>query len=329
MKVLLIGRSRPKETEHRLMLAMRRAGHDTVLVDDRKLRQRIGSRAGNAWIRLRAAAFRPDRLLLAKPFDVRPDVLEALCEHVPSVIWYRDLRVPPDPRLVERARHVDTLFLTAGGQAPEFEALGARRALWLPDAADPTLDFPAEPVPEWECDVAFIGRGYDEERAEWLMRIGRRFRLRVFGPAWQPWAREVGWAGHSVYGRDYARVCASARIVLGLDPSFQLDARVWGYHSNRTFKVIASGGFYLGHASPGLRGLLRDGEHCAWYDDEEAALERIEHYLSAAAERERIRRAGRAYVLAHHTYDHRVHNLLTGAPYRDPVSGETFVPERA
>ncbi len=85
------------------------------------------------------------------------------------------------------------------------------------------------------------------------------------------------------------------------------------------WKILACGGVYLGHATPGLRELLRDGEHCAWYDDEDGAAAAIERYLADAAARERARRGGRAFVLAHHTFDHRLANLLTGRPFENPL----------
>jgi len=213
------------------------------------------------------------------------------------------------------------LFLTPGGQAAEFEALGVARAEWLPDAADPERDHPAEPVEEWRCDVAFIGNGYDAARAAFLARLARRFRVRVWGSGWERWGAEVGWMGAPVYGGDFARVCASAAVVLGIEPSYQAEARVWGYHSNRTFKVLASAGFYLAPAAPGMRSLLRDGGHCVFYDDEADAEARIEEYLGRPDDRERIRRAGHDFVLAHHTYAHRLENLLTGAPFRNPLEG--------
>jgi spore maturation protein CgeB len=68
-----------------------------------------------------------------------------------------------------------------------------------------------------------------------------------------------------------------------------------------------------------VRGLLRDGEHCAWYEDEEHASEQVERYLSDDDARERIRREGRAFVLAHHTFDHRVRNLLEGREFENPL----------
>ena len=322
LRVAVIGRSRRWDVERWIHRALVRAGHVATLVDDRRAFHLLGRRAAGAWVRARVKAFRPDRLIIAKAIGVPVDVLRDLCAAVPSVMWYRDLRVPPDPAILERAACVDTTFLTAGGQAPLFEAAGARRALFLPDGVDPDVDRPGARLPAYACDVAFIGSAGDEHRVAFLRRIARRFRVRTWGRGWESIAREVGWMGGPAYGDDIGRICASARIVLGLDRGFQAREQVWGYTSNRLWRVIAAGGFYLGPSAPGLREFVRDGEHCALYDNEEHALALIERYIEDDAERDRIRAAGRAFVLAHHTMDHRIHNLLTGLPFRNPLAEE-------
>jgi spore maturation protein CgeB len=303
---------------------MVRAGHTVALVDDRRMAQWVGRRLANAWLRARVRAFRPDRLIVGKGRYVEPDTLAEACAGRPSVMWYQDLRVPPLEDVVERARLVDVLFLIAAGQVTDYRARGVRRALFLPSALDAWMEGPAEPAPEFETDVAFVGTGYDAYRGELLVRLSRRFRLRVWGPGWEGWSRDLDWAGRAARGPDHARVCASAKIVLGIDPSFQVNSPVWGYASNRMWRVPGCGGFFLGHATPGMRELLVDGEHCGWYDDEEHAFAQIDRYLGDDAARRRIRAEGRAFVAAHHTFDRRVENLLGGAPFVNPLTGAPF-----
>lgn len=323
MRVLLVGRSRERDIEQRIRHALLRAGHEATLVDERRPRYAfgpwLGNEVGGAWLRARFAAFDPEFMILGKPIGIPARVLADLCMRVPSVMWYRDLRVPPDPDIVARARHVDTLFLTAGGQASLFEAAGVRRALYLPDGVDPELDRPLEPTPEFECDVAYLGSG-DPYRAAFLEKVARRFHLKTFGRRWEPWAEQVGWTGREAHHDDFGRVCASARIVLGVERGFHREALVAGYSSNRMWRVVVAGGFYLGYGAPGVRDLLRDGEHCVFYDDDQQALDLIAHYLAHDDARERIRAAGRRFVLEHHTLDARLHNLLTMSPFVNPLA---------
>lgn len=323
MKVLIVGRTKPFTAEAAKYRALHRLGHTPVIVDDRKLRQLVGRRWGGQYLRAKVRAFRPDRLIFQKPHDVPLEIMAEICERVPSVMWYRDLTIPPDPELVARAHHTDVTFLTAGGQAAEWEAAGAKRALFLPDCADPAWDRPMAPAADMACDVAFIGRGRHEDdvRARFLLRLAERFHVKVFGQAWDRWAKPLDWDGRAVYGADFGRVCASAKIVLGVQIEQQRAHQVWGYQSNRMAKVLAARGFFLGHATAGLRELFVDGEHCAWYDDEDHAVEVIARYLKDDAARERVRRQGHEFLLAHHTFEHRMPNLLTGEPWVNPLTG--------
>jgi hypothetical protein len=326
VRILIIGRSRPSSAESSIRRALARAGHVVALVDDRRAAQRGGRRLANLWLRARVEAFRPDLLIVGKARAVEPDILSAACAGRRSRMWYFDLRRPPLDDVVERARRVDLLFLNAAGQVPDYEAGGVRRALFLPMAFDSRLEGPADPASDLVTDVAFVGTGYDVYRADFLLRLGRRFRLRVWGAGWEPWADRLDWAGGPARGPDVAQICASARIVLGVDPSFQVDSAVRGYASNRMWRVPGCGGFYLGHATPGMRELLVDDEHCAWYDDEEHAFAQIDRYLADDGARRRIRVEGRSFVTAHHTFDQRVRNLLEGSAFVNPLTGAPFDP---
>ena len=321
MKVLVIGRSRRRDIEASIYRALKRTGHTTAILDERRALKLVGLRTASRYLYLRARAFRPDRIILSKPLGLRPQEIRALSERAHTVMWYRDIRIPPDPEIVARAREVHTLFLTPGGQAQEYEAAGVRRALFLPDGVDPELDYPVARDPAYACDVAFLGSGADEYRANLLERIKQRCVLKTWGTGWERYGERVGWVGRPAYYEEFRKVCSSAKIVIGIDRQFHTQNRVWGYSSNRMWRVMAAGGLYLGPASPGLRELVGDGEHCALFDNDDHALALIDRYLRNAAERERMRKQGLAWVRAHHTFDQRLHNLLTDAPYQIPASG--------
>jgi spore maturation protein CgeB len=83
--------------------------------------------------------------------------------------------------------------------------------------------------------------------------------------------------------------------------------------------VMLAGGFYLTQRTPGVAAMLRDGEHCAFYDDAESCALECEKYLADPTARNRIRLAGEAFVRANHTYDQRVHNLLENREFANPL----------
>src|SRR5690606_30495093 len=139
--------------------------------------------------------------------------------------------------------------------------------------------------------------------------VGRRFHTDVFGRHWERWrSLHPDLRVHGPVGNlGYASICASSRIVLGVnevndDPC---------YFSNRTFLTLACGAFHLTHYVPRLEDVFHDGEHLVWYRDEDEALAKIEHWLQRDDERARIAAGGHAEVMAHHQYYHRVARILS------------------
>jgi spore maturation protein CgeB len=101
-------------------------------------------------------------------------------------------------------------------------------------------------------------------------------------------------------------VCSSASIVLGRDWT---DACQW-YFSNRTWFTLGCGGFLLTNFVPGLGDIFGNHRELVWYRSPEECFELVAHYLARPEERRRIAAAGRAFALAHRTYDHFARDLL-------------------
>jgi spore maturation protein CgeB len=166
--------------------------------------------------------------------------------------------------------------------------------------------------------VSFIGTGYDRSRAQFLLKVAKKYDLKVWGKGWEEWRKPLQWSGRAVEGKEFAAVCSSSHVSLGVNPSRAAGGST--YTSDRTWMVILAGGFYLGHGTPGLTEMLREGDHCAWYKDIDSCLEKIAYYLEKPAQRERIRREGQVFVRDHHTYDQRIHNLLSGEAFVNPLA---------
>ncbi len=305
-----------RSTERALM----RAGHATRLFDDKRSKQLFGSRFTQRRAVSIARRFRPDFVLLGKCQALSLDTVGEIISGKRNAMWYHD---PPSFRNIKRpdVAHVaavgklsQTFFVS--GFVAEWAKLGLPAKV-LPSAADKDLG-PQKPKKEWVSDVAFIGTGYDRSRAQFLSKVAKRYELKVWGPGWAEWRKQINWTGRAVYGPDFATVCASAKIVLGINPVIARGAT--NYTSDRTWMVIQAGGLYLGEATEGITTLLREGDHCAWYKDLEQCLERCGYYLHNSATRERVRREGHHFVSEHHTFDQRIHNLLSGEEFHNPLA---------
>lgn len=322
MRVLIIGSSNPWRMEAATERALARAGHETLLLDDRRMKRAIGRRMTQHIVRARARRFRPDFIFLSKCLALDLETVRRLVAVTPNAMWYhdpqwyRDTDRPDIGHIAAVGRLASTFFVT--GFDEEWRALGLN-AKFLPAAGDAGI-VPVAPSPAYASDAAFIGTGYDESRAALLLEVAKDHDVRVYGPGWERWRDQLKWNGRSVEGDEFARVCSSSAVTLGINPSRA--AGGVSYTSDRTWMVILAGAFYLGHRTAGVTTFLRDGEHCAWYTDAADCIARLDHYLADVTSRERIRRNGERFVRANHTYDQRIGNLLSGEAWTvDSVVG--------
>jgi hypothetical protein len=321
MRILLIGHRNPWRMEAAVERAFRRAGHETLLFDDRRSKRLTGWRV-TQWRALRAARrFRPDFVFLSKCLALAPDTVQEIMDGgaIPNAMWYHDPQWHrdtdrPDIGHIAAIGKLSRVFFVTGFDA-EWRALGLP-AKFLP-AAGASEIVPVPHDPRFAAEVAFIGTPYDEQRPLFLAEVARHVPLRVWGPGWRPWRGQIRWGGRAVEGRDFAAVCSSSKIVLGVNPARAQGATT--YASDRMWMVILAGAFYLGARTPGVDRLLLDGVHCAWYADVGDCAARARHFLAEPRERERIRAEGERFVRAHHTYDRRIANLLSGAAWTSPL----------
>jgi hypothetical protein len=299
--------------------AMKRAGHTTLLIDDRRMKRLIGWRLTQLWAKWQATQFAPDFVFLSKCLALDPETVASIIEGKPNAMWYhdpqwhRDLDRPDIGHIAKIGKLARTFFIT--GFEDEWKANGLN-AVFLPAAGDAGIR-PLAAEERYSSDVAFIGTGYDPERAKFLIEIAKSYDLKVWGPGWEEWRKQLSWSGRPVEGKEFAAVCSSSAVSLGINP-----ARAAGgtsYTSDRTWMVMLGGGFYLAERTPGVAAMLVDGVHCGFYDDVNSCIERCGKYLSAAGERENIRVEGERFVRAHHTYDQRISNILENRPFVNPL----------
>ena len=321
MRVLIIGSANQWRMERGTERALRRAGHKTRLIDDRRAKRLLGSKLTQAWVVSQARRFKPDFVFLSKCLALAPETVATIIDGKQNAMWFHDAQWykstyrPDIAHIVKIGKLTNTFFVS--GFEREWAALGLP-AKFLPSCADANI----RPVPSkkaFASDVAFIGTGYDPARANFLLKVAKKYDLRVWGSGWQEWRKPLNWSGRSVEGKEFAAVCSSSKIVLGVNPA-RYTADSGNTTSDRTWMVILAGGFLLAHGTPELKEMLRDGDHCAWYKDIDSCLAQCKYYLDNAAQRERIRREGQGFVRQHHTFDQRIQNLLSGEEFRNPLA---------
>jgi spore maturation protein CgeB len=320
LKVLIIGNSHPWRMEKSTQRALKRAGHKTLLVDDRRANRVIGRKLTQRWALSQARRFKPDFVILSKCLGLDLDTVRTILDGKPNSMWYHDPQWykstyrPEIAHIVAVGKSSQTFFVS--GFDAEWRALGLP-AKFLPAAADRDIR-PVAPKRRFHSDVSFIGTGYDPARAQFLLKVAKKYDIKVWGNGWEEWRKPLHWGGRPVEGKEFAAVCSSSSISLGINPDRAKGGST--YTSDRTWMVILAGGFYLGEATPGLTEMLRGGDHCAWYKDIDSCLAQIGYYLENSAARERIRREGQVFVRQQHTYDQRINNLLSGEAFVNPLA---------
>ncbi|HEU5041969.1 MAG TPA: glycosyltransferase [Gemmatimonadales bacterium] len=311
----MVGAGRRHKNETAIVRAAAELGHQVRLVDVVTWTQNLGALA-LPLLERRIAGFAPEALVLTRhAIRLGEERLRRLFRGRYSAFWYFDLRNPPLPDVVRLGRLADAMFTTCLPEIETYRAAGVARVLYLPQGMDPEVDRPATRVAErYRCDVAFIGNGHHRHRVAVLRAVAAASRLQIRGPGWEWAAGELPVAGGPIYGEAYAEAVAGAAISLGANAMPEM-AALTGSVSNRMWKVMGCGGFYLGEWAPGMDAFARDGEHCAWYRTPDEAVDRVRRYLGDPDARSRIAHAGRRHALAHHTYAHRVRLLLEGKGY--------------
>jgi glycosyl transferase family 1 len=320
VRVLIIGNHHSWRMEGGTERALERAGHKTLLVDDRRAKRVIGRKLTQRWVLSQARRFKPDFVILSKCLALDLDTVATIIDGKPNSMWYQDPQwykstYRPDIAHIIAVGKLSQTFFVSGFVA-EWKALGLP-AKFLPAAGDRELK-PVPPKRKYHSDVSFIGTGYDPTRAQFLLKIAKKYDMKVWGKGWEAWRKPLNWSGRPVEGKEFAAVCSSSNISLGVNPDRAKGGE--SYTSDRTWMVILAGGFYLGHGTPGLTGMLRGGDHCDWYNDLDSCLAKIDYYLKNSAQRERIRREGQVFVRSNHTFDQRIHNLLSGEAFVNPLA---------
>jgi len=301
--------------------ALKRAGHTTRFVDDRNAGRLLGHKLAQSWTLAQAKRFEADFVFLSECQALEPETVAKVVEGRHSAMWYYHPQLHksafrPDVAHVLKIGKLAETFFVPGFDA-EWRALGLP-AKFLPSAADRDIKPVSPKAKRFDADIAFIGSGEDEARAAFLIKVAKKYDLKVWGEGWGDWKGQLKWSGRRAEGETFAAVCSSAKIVLGAS---QVRPRGRStYTSDRTWMTILAGGFYLGHGTPGLTALLREGDHCAWYTDVDSCIAKCSYYLANPADRQRMRREGQVFVREHHTYDQRIHNLLSGEAFVNPLS---------
>jgi len=188
--------------------------------------------------------------------------------------------------------------------------------IWVPQFFDPIFHGHYEKRLQYydNSDLGFVG-GVNQEQSTIRLNFLRQliqdgYAIKIAGGTEWLWGGIAGvdpdftldkFIGDgALVGPDlakfFARVKISLNFVNDLLPQYELGL------SNRAFKCIGAGGFFLTQEVKSLENMLIPGEHCATYipTSYEDLVDKIEYFLKNEDERERIAKQGQQHVLKHY-----------------------------
>jgi spore maturation protein CgeB len=221
-----------------------------------------------------------------------------------------ELRANPDHPM-HRALPALDLVITYGGGPPvieAYQALGARRCVPIYNALDPTTHHPVPADPRFAADLSFLGNRLPDREARvetFFLEAAARLPERSFligGNGWQDKAMpgNVRHIGH-VYTREHNAFNTSPKAVLNIARDSM--ASVGFSPATRVFEAAGAGACLITDAWVGLEMFLKDGEEVLVARDGTDVAAHVEALTPERAKA--IGEAGRARILAEHTYERR------------------------
>lgn len=220
----------------------------------------------------------------------------------------------------------DHWFVIQQGECHEaFKRAGAPAVTYLPVAADPTVHRPwvltdAERT-EYGADVSFVGAGYPNRRALLPRWLSKEWRFKLWGNEWEgaaDLAPVLQRGGARIDTETCMKVFNASAINLNLHScgGDRLDPEA-DFVNPRTFELAACGSFQLSDERSLFPDLFTDQEVVRFRRVEDVpAL--IRTWLTDSDGRRAIADAARRRVLRHHTYEHRMKDLLGALGVRHP-----------
>jgi hypothetical protein len=275
------------------------------------------------------------RVDVVSDWNRRPDESRARTDADDVVIHLRGLfpYVPREDQLnvlwnishpdLVTAAECDAFDLIATPSTRRAERLArqtSRPLVLLEQATDPTVFFPQHD-PAHERELVLVGNSRGIMRPILRDLVPTDLDLAVWGEQWERFIPASHIAGLHLPNEQVRLAYSSAAIVLN---DHWDDMRGEGIVSNRIYDALACGALVLSDHMPELA--ERFGDSVVTYHTPGELRTTVARLLADPAERRERAAAGRALVLAKHTFRHRIDALLDAVialsprvPLKDPV----------
>jgi spore maturation protein CgeB len=266
----------------------------------------------------RALEIHADLVLALAQAPVTPDVLKELKNaEIPTSFWFVE-----DGRSFEYwktiAPHYDHFFTI---QRDEFhddlKKIGCRNPHYLATAADLMVHSPQKLTPEelqtFSSDVSHVGAGYYNRRHLFTGLLDYNFK--IWGSDWEKAGildQAIQRQGARISIEETCKIFSATTININLHSSqYHEGVNPFGDFINpRTFELGGCGAFQLVDQRKYLAENFEIGSEIETFGDLQELRDKIDYFLAHGEERQMIAIAAHQRILAEHTYDHRLSEMM-------------------
>ena len=295
MKVMIIGKTTDASQNGRLVFYEAERQHKDVVFVDLKI--------GRTQILKRIAQSKPDWVFLPGSRSLPVDFMRRIRRHCKLLVWDVDALNSARVKIWKSVAPVADVIVSAQLDVVNKFKNSARHMVWVPQYFDSSyfvpvvdrLDF-TRPV----HDVTFIGTSIgDGNRTLWLHRLRKEkdFDFHVEG-------KNTGFTRTRPLGAAMANIYRQSKIVIDIKRSGIVYSDFTT--SDRIYKAMGCGAFYLTFDIPKIELLFEPNKHLMLYNSYGDLVNLIRYFLKYEEEREEIAACGAEEVHTKHLLEHRI-----------------------
>jgi spore maturation protein CgeB len=253
----------------------------------------------------------PALILVTLGNQVSPKTIRRLrsVTQAPIVCWCQDQMTTIGRQFILGSEY-DAVFVKDRYMQDLFSRMIKSTAFYyMPEACNPRVHKSIGLTPEerglYACDVMIAGTLY-YYRQEILRQLAE-FDLKIWGlrPGWLLNRLRLPHPGREVVAGDKARAANGARICLNTLHYAEVDGL-----NVRAFELAGSGGFQLITSVPVLAEHFEIGSEIVAFKSTDELVEVVRYYLDRPELAAEIAQRGQLRAHSHHTYEHRLREIL-------------------
>lgn len=202
--------------------------------------------------------------------------------------------------IIAKGRAADWIFTAAPGDIDTYRELGCNHIRYLPQACDHEI-FWSQGL-DRDIDISFVGNNYGSHRRGIIGKVHERYgdRFKLFSKT-DTWGVPV-WKAVSQEGA--ADVFSRSKITLNMSETPEDDK--W---SRRVWDAMGCGAVVAAQHCPSFSDFFSDNEMVTW-TDVPSLFDVVDRILDNEKMRQQMSSQAAGLMLDHHTYKHRVQELL-------------------